>query len=367
MPIPTAYSTKELPEAIADLKQQCGDCKPRVVICFASAKYDPAGLSEQMAAAFPDACVIGCSTAGEICSGQMMSGSVVAMFLDEDVVEDAACAVLENASGETCVREAFSELQRHFGVPVSEMDIDKYAGLILADGLSGAEERLMEKIGDLTDLFFVGGSAGDDLKFQKTYVLTGGKAYTNAAVLALLRLKKGFGIVKTQSFKTTGKLMLATEVDEAARKVIRFNGKPALDAYAEALGVAPEQAAALFMRHPLGLMVEGEPFVRSPQRVEDRSILFYCQIKEGMELEILDATDIVADTRAAVEAKKAELGEVAGVIDFDCILRTLELRDENLCGQYGGILSGVPAVGFSTYGEEYLGHLNQTATMLFLR
>ena len=63
------------------------------------------------------------------------------------------------------------------------LDILKYVGIVLTDGLSGAEEALMEKIGDRSDLFFVGGSAGDDLKFQKTQVMLEGKAYTNAAVL----------------------------------------------------------------------------------------------------------------------------------------------------------------------------------------
>lgn len=87
------------------------------------------------------------------------------MFLDDDIVEDAASAVVENLRGEVSVREAFSKLEQHYNAPVSSMDIHKYVGVVLADGLSGAEEQLMEKIGDRTDLFFIGGSAGDDLKF----------------------------------------------------------------------------------------------------------------------------------------------------------------------------------------------------------
>ena len=70
MPITTAYSTKGLPDAVADLKAQSAGCKPRAVIFFASSKYDPAELSRQMQAAFPGACVAGCSTAGEIAAAR---------------------------------------------------------------------------------------------------------------------------------------------------------------------------------------------------------------------------------------------------------------------------------------------------------
>jgi hypothetical protein len=114
-------------------------------------------------------------------------------------------------------------------------------------------------------------------------------------------------------------------------------------------------------------MVDGDPFVRSPQRVNDRGILFYCQIKQGMELEILDATDIVAHTREAIEARKASGHPISGIIDFQCILRTLQLRDEKQCDKYGAIFDGIPTCGFSTYGEAYLGHMNQTSTVLLFR
>ena len=114
-------------------------------------------------------------------------------------------------------------------------------------------------------------------------------------------------------------------------------------------------------------MIEGDPYVRSPQSVLGRGIRFYSHIKEGMELALLEATDIVEDTRAALEAKKTATGQIRGIIEFQCILRTQQLRNEGRCGQYGAIFSGIPMVGFSTYGEAYLGHVNQTSTILIFR
>ncbi len=367
MSITTASSFDDLTAAVAELKQQAGAADPRLVLCFASTKYNPPALSRELKSAFPRAAIIGCSTAGEIVTGRMLTDSVVAMFLGPDVIEDVACAVVRNVKQGVGIEDAFHQLEAHFGAPLSAMDIDRHVGLVLFDGMSGAEERLMEQIGDRTDVFFVGGSAGDDLKFRATHVMANGQAYGNAAVLALLKVRNRFDIIKTQSFVGSEKTLVATQVDAPNRKVIRFNGKPAATAYAQELGVPVERLADEFMRHPLGLMVDGQPYVRSPQRIDGDAIIFYCSIAEGTELHILDGTDIVADTRAALAGKLAELGSIAGVVDFDCILRTLELRAERRTDEYGALFSGIPTVGFSTYGEAYLGHINQTSTMLVLR
>ena len=96
-------------------------------------------------------------------------------------------------------------------------------------------------------------------------------------------------------------------------------------------------------------------------------MVFYCNIKEGMELSVLESTDIPGDTRQAVEEKREALGGMAGLINFHCILRTLELEQKNLMGPYGEIFTTIPTIGFSTYGEEYIGHINQTATMLVFK
>ena len=367
MPITTGHSVKPLPEAVQDLQAQCGDSKPRLVIFFASTQYDPQALSESLQTAFAGACVVGCSTAGEIVCGQMMTGAVVAMFLPAGVVDDVSVVVVENLRSQASELTACSQFAQHFGNPVSSLDLTRHVGLVLVDGLSGAEERLIETIGDCSDILFVGGAAGDDLKFEKTYVCSGGKAYNDAAVLLLLRLKNGFEILKTQSFVLAGRQLTATKVNETERRVLEFDHKPAVAAYADAIGKPPNEISAHFMQQPLGLMVNGEPFVRSPQRVDGTSIVFYCRIRQGMQLELLHSTDIVADTRAAIAASKSALGHISGLINFHCILRTLDLRKQKRCEEYGAIFAGMPAIGFSTYGEEYLGHINQTSTILLFR
>ncbi len=365
MHIKTASSSMNtVDEAIEDISRQMELFEAEVVLFFASTKYAPDSVSKKMQDAFPMAQVFGCSTAGEITAGSMLNDSIVAMAWDGKAMKDAKIEVVENLGDEKSVRAAFSTFESYFKVPMAEMDPGEYVGIILVDGLSGAEEGLMETIGDLTNVTFIGGSAGDDLKFAATHLYAHGKSHTKSAVLALLKPGVGFTFIKTQSFRDLGKSLEVTKANEELREVVEFNNKPAAVAYAELLGVTAEETPSQFMHNPIGLVIDDEPFVRSPQQISGQAMRFYCGVKEGMELSILESTDIIGDTRESLEQAREELGSISGIVNFNCILRTLELKQKNLDQEYGKLFSQYQTVGFSTYGEQYIGHINQTATML---
>lgn len=370
MTIKVAYSQQTaIAAAVTDLQTQLAGVAPGLVIYFASSQFEPAAISQAMAAAFAPAEVIGCSTAGEIVSGQMLKRSVVAMALSRAVLPQARVAVLENIDGPQAIWQAqlkqiMAGWEAAYGEPVRTLDPKQYVGLILLDGLARAEERVLDTLGNLTNIIFVGASAGDDMQFKQTWVYAGGQAYTRAAVLVLLKPASRFDFIKTQSFHVLEQKLTATKVDEAAREVIEFNGRPAAQVYAEAVGVPVAEAAQWFRRRPVGLLADGEPYVRSPQQLRGDRMVFFCQVRQGMELSLLEATDIVSQTRAAVEHKRAELGGLTGLINFHCILRTLDLEQKNQTAAYGQIFADIPTIGFSTYGETYIGHINQTSTML---
>lgn len=368
MGVKAIFSNKaNVQEAISDLCSQAKSFNTRMVLYFASSAYEPHALADGMQKKFSGASVFGCSTSGELISGEMLKGSVVAMLFDPDVIADVCVEVVEKVAEANHIPDAFHKFEEYYRTPMTSLDITKYVGIILADGMSKSEEKLMEKIGDLTSVTFIGGSAGDDCKFQKTFVYANGKEYTDAAILALIKPTRGFDIIKTQSFFALDDVLEATEVDEPNRKVIQFNHKPALQAYAEALKVTPEASQKLFMKHPLGLISGTDIYVRSPQIAVGNDMVFFCNIRKGMQLHLLDNTDIISDSRKAVESKKAEMGSISGIVNFNCILRTLELESRGLTRQYGEVFSTIPTIGFSTYGEAYIGHINQTATMLIFK
>jgi hypothetical protein len=367
MPLKTAYSTLRDPGAASrDLAAQLADAAPiKLCLYFASPRYDPSTLSAAMGEAFGEVQVMGCTTAGELVNDRFLKGSVVAMAFGADIIGDIAIETLTDLENPEKLDDAFSRFERHFGEPMIALPATTYAGLILIDGLCRAEERLMDTIGNRTNVIFIGASAGDDTAFSTTHVFANGKAHSNAAVLALLKPTVPFDFVKTESFRSTGKKLVATRVDESHRIVFEFDGKPAAQAYAEALGIDTAAIHEKFSTSPLGLMVGQEPFVRSPQRVVDGAMVFYCNVKKGMELELLESTDILRDTKRVLAEKKSAMKNVSGVVQFNCILRTQELEAKGLVDAYGKLFAGLPTVGFSTYGEEYIGHINQTAAMLF--
>jgi hypothetical protein len=363
----TAYSIKEKPtETVEEILKQFSSITPCTIMFFASAKYDLAQLGNKLQNAYPKAKIFGCSTSGEIVTGKMLKNSVVAMAFDKESIADIDIAVVEHVKQENNVKTTLEQFEKYYKQKLSSLNIDKYVGVILVDGLSGAEEKIMDTLGNLTDLIFIGGSAGDDLKFKTTHVFANGKAYTDAAVLALLKPTKGYEILKTQSFKVLDKKLVADKVNEANREVLSFNKMPAVEAYAKATETTPKLAQDNFMKNPLGLVINNEPYVRSPQQIKKSSMIFYCNIKEGAELALLESADIVKDTDKALKGLLKN-GKAAAIINFNCILRTLELEQKNQTAAYGKLFAEMPTVGFSTYGEEYLGHINQTATMLIIK
>lgn len=359
---------KAVNEAVAEIKAAIKVGQPKMILYFASSHYNPRELAHRMNEAFSPAVVFGCSTAGELANTHMLKNSVVAMAMNANIIEDVKVATIRDLRDPDGVIRAFAEFENHTRIPMRDMDFQKYVGIILFDGLAGAEERTMESIGDLTRVLFIGGSAGDDQKFITTHVSANGDAYSNAAVLALLKPSVKFDFIKTQSFRPLDRHLVPTKINEQTREVCEFDGKPAVAAYAEAVGCQPGEVADHFMVNPLGLVVgHDDIYVRSPFRAEGESLYLFCHVKAGMDLALLESTNIIVDTKLALDRKKMELGRISAIINFHCILRTLELEQKHQTDEYGRIFAGIPTIGFSTYGEEFIGHINQTSTMLVFR
>lgn len=344
-----------------------GGRQPVAVLYFASSAYDPEDIVTPMADAFPDAAVIGCSTAGEFTDAVTGTGGISAVALPSGILT-GALAALGDLDGDVAdgTWAAVSELESCLRVSLRDLDPACHLGFVLIDGLSRAEEEVNEILGNAAPVLdIVGGSAGDDLAFDRTWVAVGHQISYRGMALLLCQTAVPFHVVKTCSFVPTGRVLRITDADVATRTVRSFDGRPAADVYAEAVGVTRDRLDdSVWMSHPLGLMINGEPWIRSPQTVTPEGhIVFYAQILPDMQVEVMRATDMVADTRAAVHDARAALGEQAsGAVLFNCILRRLEMDAKQIGRPFLESFDSLPLAGFHTYGESWLGHVNQTLT-----
>lgn len=369
--IESGFSTKLMEEeAVLDIKKQLNINNIKLIIFFASPDFDQQKISKLMQKAFNESLVIGCSTAGEFADGKVLKNSVVAMAINSNIISDVKVEVVENMKEGLDLESAFSSFEEYYSESLYNMDTKKFVGITLIDGLSKKEEKIMDVIGNRTNVFFVGGSAGDNNRFIKTYVHANGKAFSDSAIIVMLKINYNaqFSIIKTQSFEVLDKTLIANKVNEKNREVIEFNNKPAALAYAYAVDApSVENIQEYFMTHPLGVEAGKNLFVRCPQRVSGNNMIFYCNILEGMEVKLLKATNIIEDTKKEIESKVSELGKIDGIINFHCIHRTLQLKKENNLGKYAEIFKNIPTVGFSAYGEQFIGHMNQTSAMLVFK
>lgn len=145
----------------------------------------------------------------------------------------------------------------------------------------------------------------------------------------------------------------------------RSKGNPATEAYAKAIGCSVDELANNFLNHPVGVIIdekdEGSILVRSPQIIVGTKIKFCCNILENMEVSLLESKDIIKETQDAIANRLKHATGNVGLLVFDCIYRKIELESKDLASEYGKIFKDIPTVGFHSYGETFVGHLNQTA------
>jgi hypothetical protein len=366
MTLKTVQSRQTSAAAVAaELSAQLEGLSPRAILFFATPALNPVELGAELKREFGGVPSLGCTTAGELDSTAVLDGSVVLMACDADVVEQAAVAAVADVHRPESVAQALGQIAQQACSSSAEADPSHYLGLVLHDGLSGAEEAVMEALSSRTNIPFVGGSAGDGGKFERTHVFTNFVAQSGTSGLALLKLRRPYRILKTQSFRILDPVLTVTDADESRRTVRSFNGRPAAQEYARVLNTTVQSLPTYFRSHPVGLLIgNDEPYVRSPQQLRGTDVVFYCHVKPGMDLRLLESRDIVEDTERDLKRELAAMGACRGIINFNCILRTQELMQQRACEAYSALFRDIPAIGFSTYGESYIGHINQTATMV---
>lgn len=346
-------------------KEALAGFQPKLLLFFASSTYEHPEAALQDA--FPDSKIIGSSSHSEYCNACYTSGSVSIMAMDTGSVEDVCVQVVENIGAEPDLREVLDGMHNYYGGAEEILaNYERYVGIVLFESSAKAEEIFMDRLGMATDLLFVGGSSSASDGGGQSLVYANGRSYSGAAVLAILKTTKGYDVLKTQSAHIFSERKLeVTKSDLRSRILYEFDHRPCGEVYAEVLGVPQNEIQNYFVCNPLGVVAGEEIFVRTFNQIQDGGITLHCGLPEGTEINVLKIGNIVDDTKKALD--EAIPYQPAGVINFNCLYRTLEILNENQVEPYCALFGRYPSIGFSTNGEAYLGHINETSTILVIK
>ena len=357
--------------AVEELHAGLSQADISLMLFFCSSEYDRDALAAEMTRRFAGAPVVGCTTAGEIGPAGCRDHSVTGVSFAAEVCTAEIGRLEELRRFRISDGVAFAQdLRRRLEEAAPEGAAGSSFAFLLVDGLSGHEEQLAHSLQQgLGEIPLIGGSAGDSLSFDRTFIYWDGQFSSDAAVLVLVTTPLPFIEFKTQHFVPTDERLVVTEARPAERTVVEINGLPAAQEYARILGLDVEDLDPVhFAASPIVVLIDGANYVRSIQKADpDGSLKFYCAIERGVVLRVARSGDLVANLESALSQVRAQIGSPQLVLTFDCILRKLEIAETGLERAVSDILRRNNAVGFNTYGEQFCGvHVNQTLTAVAL-
>lgn len=314
-----------------------------------------AGALDQLSIWYPQASIVGCSTAGEICGLNVQDDTLVATALHfEHTQLRVASAMVGNAqdsyqTGATLATELHSPGLIHVMVFSDGLHVN---GTALANGL---REHLPPTVA------VTGGLAGDGDRFEHTLVCVG-TTVSEKCVAAIGfygdRLKVGYGSLG--GWDSFGPERLVTRSRDNV--LFELDGQPALDLYKRYLGEHAGQLPASALLFPLALRGESidGSVVRTILAVDESqgSMTFAGDIPQGTYAQLMKANfDRLIDgaagaARAGLQRLDSFTPDLAILIS--CVGRKLVLKqrvEEEIESVQEALGPQATLAGFYSYGE----------------
>ena len=358
--IAISYSV-EAHTALSEIAAQIEAVRTSFILLLVPNTLDLDGL----AAALPDhlagTIVFGCTTAGQITARGYEGNALVALAFPRDHFRVASKLFAPVAP--VSIAEVVSQTERMAERFRATPGRNRLA-LVFSDGLSKQEDILVAALeAGLKDIPVFGGSAGDGLDFEQTFVLHEGRFQTNAALLLLIETNLSYRGLGFDHFQPTDKRMVVTHAVPEERLVLEINGSPAAEEYARLVGVPVDALSPIvFAENPV-LVRNGNLYhVRAIQQIQgDRGLTFLSAIDDGLLLTLGSGSEIIQTLDNGLTILDDRGDEPDFVLGFDCYLRRLEIEHKGLSDAASRQFSKHRVVGFNTYGEQHLGvHVNQT-------
>jgi len=337
-------------EALESAEKVLDGAAPKAAMVFAAVDMDLAEVAQVMRGRFPDLLIAGCSTDGEIASGEgfLEDSLVITLFASDSVRFSVGCGQGAIADPAGATRAAVTMAQEG-------QDEAPALCVTLLEGLGTNIHQLLDglhtELGDQTVV--VGGAAGDQLRFEGTRQLCNDQVMQDSVVTLMI-----YGDLNISCGVSTGYTPLGQphQVTSAEGPVVhRIDDRPAADLYADYL-----QQPSIF--YPLAVKDESRQslVLSSPLNFDTDSGALHLvnPVAEGSTVQLATASrqEIIDAARNAVGQAVAGFGKsrVDAALLFSCAGRraTLGTRTGEECDGIREIIGhDVPTAGFYCYGE----------------
>jgi hypothetical protein len=300
---------------------------------------------------YPNAQILGCSSAGNI-QGEAISNSSLVVTAISFESSKVVLHKTEFEIGEN-IQEISKELAKKF-------DADGLKHLfILSDGLNVNGTHLIKGFNEATDVVKTGGMAGDGAKFEKTFVIANAPA--KQKVIAAIgfygdALKIGSGCYGGWSEFGTQRIITKSENNI----LYELDGKPALDLYKQYLGEYASDLPNSGLRFPLSIREnDNEPeVIRTLLGIDEekKSIIFAGDLPEGYQARLMkpDIDLLIEGAGNAAHLANQNNNKTALGLVVSCVGRKIvmsQLVDEELEAVSEELGENVILTGFHSYGE----------------
>lgn len=351
-------------EACSQAMQKARVEKPDLTIVFSSVMFAQDQVIKGVREASGNAPLAGASGAGEITNDGPEEKMVAVMAIKSDTMK----AVTGLGRG---VKQGAREAGRAIATIIKEKvgDAPLRSLIIFPDVLTGngadAVRGTLDVLGE--HALVVGGAAGDDFLFTKSYEYCDDTVESGSIAGVGLTGNFSIGLGVRHGWMPIGLPLKVTKSDGAVLK--ELDGKPAVKIYEDyfegkADALRKEPLARIAITYPLGLKVPGydEYLIRDPITVaDDGSITCAAEIPEGAEVRLMIGSKERA-IEAAEDAAKKLMQDLAAknatpklLLMFNCIARE-KLFAQQAKDEINAVMKiigpDVPLLGFYTYGEQ---------------
>jgi len=334
--------------------------RPAALLYFASSHGDLPAIAAQIAATFPGVPSAGCTTCGEVgpagCTNDSVSIAVLRAPCRAAVTLVPSLSSFRLEQGADVLQTLAADL----GLSRFELKPNRHVLITLTDGLSGAEEILIAALSEHSaGLPLVGGSAGDDFRFERTLAAANGATASDAAAVMLLEPNVPFREFHLHHYTATARDTVVTDAEPSKRLVRRLDGYPATRVLSELLAVREAELIAdglriVHERSPVfGFRAAGELHLRSVMNVQNGQLLMGGAVETGTILHPMRAGDLIERTRQGVQAALDAVHDSSGLLLFNCAGRLFEATVQDRVAELASAMQSSIAAGFTTYGEQF--------------